>query len=148
VRYDGEAPRLTADFEVATPRLPVAPDRVEDLGLELANVRRPDPDPEASIEGARNEKRDMNGAQPSIGVFVRSKCWLAGRAARAAGSHGDAPTGAVHGEPAGGAAASSHGGQSCAGPVSPSNHRVDNTSPPADAPSRGEAAARTSPGRW
>jgi len=38
------APQLTADFEVVTPRLPVVPDRVEDLGLELAKARRLDPD--------------------------------------------------------------------------------------------------------
>ena len=36
MRYDEEAPRLTADFEVVTPRLPVAPERVEGLGHELA----------------------------------------------------------------------------------------------------------------
>ena len=137
MRYDGEAPRLAADFEVVTPRLPVAPDRVEGLGLELAEVRRLDPDPGPALKAHEYEKRDMNGAQPSIGVFVRGKCWLAGWAARAAGSLGDAPPGAVHCEPVGGAAASSHGGQSRAGPVSPSNHRVDNTFPPADAPSRG-----------
>lgn len=62
-------PRLTADFEVVTPRLPVAPDRVEGLGLELAKVRRLDPDPGPALKAQENEKRDMNGAQPSIGVL-------------------------------------------------------------------------------
>jgi hypothetical protein len=34
----------------------------------------------------------MNGAQPGIRGFVRGKCWLAGWAAKATGSLGDAPT--------------------------------------------------------
>jgi hypothetical protein len=77
VRCDGEAPRLTADFEVVTPRPPAAPDRVEDLGLELAKVRRLDPDPGPALKARENEERDMNGAQPSIGVFVRGNVgWL------------------------------------------------------------------------
>ena len=113
VRYDGEGPRLTADFEVVIPRLPVAPDRVEDLGLELAKVRRLDPDPGPALKTHENEKKDINCAQPSIGgcSFVANVGWRAGLLG-AAGSLGDAPTGAVHGEPVGGAAASSHGGQS------------------------------------
>jgi hypothetical protein len=137
VRYDGKGPRLTAGFEVVIPRLPMAPDRVEDLGLELTKVRRLDPDPGPALKAHENEKKDMNCAQPSTEVFVRGKCWLAGWAARAAGSLGDAPTGAVHGEPVGGATASSHGGQSLRRTGLALNHRVDRTFPPADAPSRG-----------
>jgi hypothetical protein len=70
----------------------VAPDRVEDLGLELAKVRRIDPDPGPALKAHETEKRDMNGAQPNIRGFVRGKCWLAGRAAKAVGTFGDAPT--------------------------------------------------------
>ena len=79
MRCDGEAPRLTADFEIVKPRPPVAPDRVEDFGLELAKVRRLDPDPGPTLKAYENEERDMSGAQPSIGVFVRGNVgWRAG----------------------------------------------------------------------
>lgn len=57
VRYDGKGPRLTAGFEVVIPRLPMAPDRVEDLGLELTKVRRLDPDPGPALKRTKMRKR-------------------------------------------------------------------------------------------
>jgi hypothetical protein len=63
----------------------MAPDRVEDLGLELTKVRRLDPDPGPALKAHENEKKDMNCAQPSTEVFVRGKCWLAGWAAPSRG---------------------------------------------------------------
>lgn len=129
-RLTGEAPRLTADFEVVTPRPPVAPDRVEDSGLELTKVRRLDPDPGPALETHENEERDMSGAQPSIGVFVRGNVgWQAGLLRRQ-GSFGTRR----HRAPPRFAAEGLR--------VSPSNHRVD-TPPRRLMHCREEAAART-----
>jgi hypothetical protein len=55
-RFDGEALRLTADFEIVTPRPSAAPIRAEDLGLELAKVRRLDPDPGPALSRTKMRK--------------------------------------------------------------------------------------------
>jgi hypothetical protein len=111
-------------------------------------MRRLDPDPGLAFKAHENEKRDMNGAQPSIGVFVRGKCWLAGWAARAAGSLGDVQTGVVHGEPVGGAAARQSWWAVPAQDRSRPQTIASTTLPRRLMHRRGEAAARTSPGRW
>jgi hypothetical protein len=83
-RFDGEALRLTADFEIVTPRPSAASIRAEDLGLELAKVRRLDPDPGSALSRTKIRKQYERRSTWQRGVRP-GQSWLASWAATAAG---------------------------------------------------------------